>query len=75
MAFIDLLVGLAAFLRIRPAIRAVQSAEENDTEEDDFVAGPTHIPFGPYMVLGVLLAIFLGDPLIQWYLNWTKLSA
>jgi len=27
------------------------------------------IPFGPYMVLGAYLAVFLGDQIIDWYLN------
>ncbi len=26
--------------------------------------------FGPFLLLGALLSLFLGDPLIQWYLNW-----
>lgn len=31
--------------------------------------GPRFIPFGPYLVAGTLLAIFLGRPLIEWYLT------
>ena len=29
--------------------------------------GPRFIPFGPYLVAGTLLAMFLGRPLIEWY--------
>lgn len=31
--------------------------------------GPRFIPFGPYLVAGTLLAMFLGRPLIEWYLT------
>ena len=27
------------------------------------------IPFGPYMVLGAYLAVFVGEQIIDWYLN------
>jgi leader peptidase (prepilin peptidase)/N-methyltransferase len=27
----------------------------------------TGIPFGPFMILGALLAILWGQPLIDWY--------
>ena len=29
----------------------------------------TALPFGPFMLLGALLAIFLAEPLSQWYLG------
>ncbi|WP_152655442.1 A24 family peptidase [Oceanobacillus sp. CFH 90083] len=29
----------------------------------------TPFPFGPFIALGAILTYFLGDPLIQWYLN------
>ena len=38
--------------------------------EDDFVAGPTHIPFGPFMVLGFFLTVFIGEWLTSGYLRW-----
>jgi leader peptidase (prepilin peptidase)/N-methyltransferase len=28
-----------------------------------------HIPFGPYICLGVMLAAFLGEPLLTWYMG------
>ena len=42
-------------------------------EEDDFVVTPGHIPFGPFMVVGYLLAIFVGDRLVEAYLRWAGL--
>ena len=38
--------------------------------EDDFVGGPTHIPFGPFMALGFFLTLFLGEWLTAGYLHW-----
>lgn len=45
-----------------------------EPEEDNFEAGPMHLPFGPFMVVGALLAVFTGDALIQWYLVWAHLA-
>jgi prepilin signal peptidase PulO-like enzyme (type II secretory pathway) len=33
------------------------------------VTGKTAIPFGPFMVIGILIAIFFGDIILNWYLN------
>ncbi len=41
-----------------------------EATEDDFVAGPTHIPFGPFMVLGFFLTVFIGEMLTAGYLRW-----
>jgi leader peptidase (prepilin peptidase)/N-methyltransferase len=43
-------------------------------EEDDFEAGPMHLPFGPFLVAGALLAVFVGDALLRWYLAWARLA-
>ncbi|MCX6359143.1 MAG: prepilin peptidase [Armatimonadetes bacterium] len=40
-----------------------------DGEDDDFQPGPTHIPFGPYMVLGAGLAVVFGQAAVDWYLT------
>jgi len=77
VTFLDLLLPLAKRLRAPGAARAVESlglGYPETIEEDDFVAGPTHIPFGPYMVLGVLLALFVGTALIEWYKVWAHLN-
>lgn len=42
-------------------------------EDDDFEATESHIPFGPFMVVGFLLAVFFGDSLITAYMKWTGL--
>jgi leader peptidase (prepilin peptidase) / N-methyltransferase len=31
--------------------------------------GSRMVPFGPYLAIGGMLALFVGQPLIQWYLN------
>ncbi len=33
------------------------------------LGGGRVIPFGPYLVLGALLALFFGDALLGWYLQ------
>ncbi len=48
--------------------------ERPTIEDDDFAPGPTHIPFGPFMVAGALLAVFIGDRLIGWYMSWSGLD-
>ncbi|MFD0481113.1 prepilin peptidase [Kineococcus sp. GCM10028916] len=35
----------------------------------------TKIPFGPYMLAGAMLALFVGAPVAQWYLNLVGLPA
>jgi leader peptidase (prepilin peptidase)/N-methyltransferase len=76
LTFCDLALQLGRFLRIPPAVRLANSFDPPmmEGEEDDFVPGPTHIPFGPYMVIGALLAVFVGDRLIHWYLAWSHLA-
>ncbi|MBI3910172.1 MAG: prepilin peptidase [Armatimonadetes bacterium] len=37
--------------------------------------GPRYVPFGPYLVMGGLVAALFGDRLIQWYLAASGLAA
>jgi leader peptidase (prepilin peptidase)/N-methyltransferase len=75
MGFIDILFSIGAALKIPAAVKfAASTAEETLEDEDDFQAGPTHIPFGPYMVVGAFLAVFFADSLIAWYLHWAHLA-
>jgi len=30
------------------------------------------IPFGPFLAFGAVVALFAGEPLIEWYLNFTR---
>jgi leader peptidase (prepilin peptidase)/N-methyltransferase len=50
------------------------SAPADTFPADDFVPGPTHIPFGPYMVVGAFLSVFIGEALVRWYLVWAGLA-
>lgn len=74
MAFCDLAIALAARCGVAPAKRFVARYSEPVEEIDDFVPGPTHIPFGPYMVVGAAAAIFAGERFIAWYLAWAHLA-
>jgi leader peptidase (prepilin peptidase)/N-methyltransferase len=29
----------------------------------------TAIPFGPFLALGGIVAVFAGEPIVQWYVN------
>ncbi len=31
------------------------------------------IPFGPFLAAGAVVALFVGEPLMEWYLNLTRL--
>jgi len=74
--FADLGLQLGRFLRIPPLERVANKLDPPGSlaEEDDFVAGPTHVPFGPFLVIGALLAVFVGDRLVAWYLRWSNLA-
>jgi leader peptidase (prepilin peptidase) / N-methyltransferase len=76
LLFADLVIQFAAFLGVPAAKKLAGQVGEEDValEDDTFVAGPTHIPFGPHMVLGALLSIFVGDTLVNWYLKWAHLA-
>ncbi|MBN1916734.1 MAG: prepilin peptidase [Verrucomicrobia bacterium] len=49
-----------------PAAREKAKAEIAEIEEAQ-MAWSSQIPFGPYIVLGALIAYFFGDRLIRWY--------
>lgn len=72
--FVDVIIQTAAWLRLPAARRMVDSQSPNVEDEDEFTPGPTHIPFGPYMVSGFFLAVFFGDKLIHIYLRMSGLG-
>jgi leader peptidase (prepilin peptidase)/N-methyltransferase len=73
--FGDLLLQLIHFLRTPAAQRAREREEQRqEEEEEEFIVTPMHLAFGPFMVIGVFLAVFAGDALIRWYLRWTGLA-
>src|SRR5262249_36757318 len=62
LTFLDLFLQFGRFAKIAPLAALANKydpPESLEDEEDDFVPGPTHIPFGPYMVLGAFLAVFI----------------
>lgn len=72
LTFFDLVLGL--WHRVAHRGAQVESRLEEGTDPD-FVAGPTQIPFGPYMVLGVFCAMFVGEMFVHWYLKWSGLGS
>jgi len=70
LTFFDLLLQLGRWARIKPLERLANTIDPTDglEEEDPFVPAPRQIPFGPYMVLGAFLAVFIGDRIVDWYL-------
>lgn len=71
LTFFDLALG--AWQRLVGPAKGGNNRLAEETEPD-FVAGPTQIPFGPYMVIGVLAAMFVGDSFVHWYLRWSGLG-
>jgi leader peptidase (prepilin peptidase)/N-methyltransferase len=73
--FIDVIIQMAAWMRIPPAKRFLERyTPDLQEEEEEFHPGPTHIPFGPYMVLGFFLSATMGDQLIDLYMRWAHLK-
>ncbi len=44
-------------------------SEPADTKEGGEPTDPTRIPFGPFLALGAVVALFFGEELIRWYVN------
>ena len=61
VAAVLLLVGIRQWLHCdREWLPAMDEFFEGDP-------GPRFIPFGPYLVVGTLVAMFVGRTLIEWY--------
>ncbi|MGC8667592.1 MAG: prepilin peptidase [Chthonomonadales bacterium] len=75
-ACLDVALHLASLVRLPVALRWTRNlfGSTDEGADEEFVAGPTHIPFGPYMVVGALAAVFVAEPLIRWYLHWARLE-
>ena len=76
LLFLDLIAGGLAFLKIPGAAKwhhFFSGPPEMLDVEDDWVPGPTHIPFGPFMVIGAVSAMFVGEPFIAWYMRFVGL--
>jgi hypothetical protein len=77
LTFFDLILQFARFARIPPLAALANRYDPSELpegEQDDFVPGPTHIPFGPYMVVGAFLAVFFGERVVRWYMVWSHLT-
>lgn len=72
----DVALYAASMVRLPLALRWTKLlfGTEDEGADEEFVAGPTHIPFGPYMVVGALISVFAAEPLIRWYLRWARLE-
>lgn len=46
-----------------------ENAESDETEEESDENGDYEFPFGPFIILGAVAAIFLADKAIGWYLG------
>ena len=49
-------------------VRPRAHIKELSLEDDDWVPAPTAIPFGPFLVVGFLATLFIGEPLTAAYL-------
>lgn len=69
---VDLIVGGLAAVGVAAARRASSAmcGELGDLEDDEFTATPAHLPFGPFMAVGALAAMFVGQQLIDLYVGW-----
>lgn len=60
---VEYLRDVIRWLRREPALATLQVEEE----EEEFIPAPTAIPFGPFLVIGFLAAVFFGEALTAWY--------
>jgi hypothetical protein len=77
LTFTDVILYSAASLGVKSAIEPAKSwgwQTDESIEDDDFEPSLTTIPFGPYMVGGVIVALFYGQALIDWYLRFSGLG-
>ena len=52
-------------------VRYLFSRHETTTpelDEDEWIPAPTAVPFGPFMVIGFIITILVGEPLTAMYL-------
>ncbi len=72
LSFGDLLVDAAARLKMGWAVAFNRwwNSQFPAEDEEEFVPAPTQVPFGPFMVAGVFLALLIGREAIDWYLTW-----
>lgn len=77
VTFGDLLVDAAARLKAGWAIAFNRwwNAQLPPEEDEEFVPAPTQVPFGPFMVVGAFMALFLGQAAMDWYLAWAGFGA
>jgi leader peptidase (prepilin peptidase)/N-methyltransferase len=75
LTFFDLILQFGRWAKIKPIARIANAIDPTDgpDEEEPFVPAPRQIPFGPSMVLGAFLAVFVGDRIVQWYLTFAHI--
>lgn len=62
----DLWETLAILLKIRK-VPAEEASPNVPLIEDDWEPAPTAIPFGPFLAIGFLATIFIGEAFTRWY--------
>lgn len=67
LIFLDIPIAIWMRFKRRPE-------SEPLVEDEDWQPGATHIPFGPFMAVGAVAAIFIGNQLTDWYLRWSHLG-
>ncbi|MEP6756335.1 MAG: prepilin peptidase [Chthonomonadales bacterium] len=75
--FLDLIANALAKMKVPGAEKwhhFFSGEPELLDEADDWKPGPTHIPFGPFMVMGALASMFFGEPFLRWYLYFVGLQ-
>ena len=72
-SLVGYLLLMDIFGLFKPAIYKYWFGEdptESESIDEDFEVEPTMIPFGPYLAVGALLAIFFSEPLMGLVINY-----
>ena len=71
IGYVLVLADLFEYVRLKlPSRNGAQGAPaaEPAIADEDFTPQPTAIPFGPFLAVGFLATVFIGEALTSWYL-------